>query len=455
MRKTLVALLLLAVPVACGPPSAGEPTVATEAGGDAQGAEEAAEAPAVGAEGRQPTMQERLVIRDLSHMAERVRGLSFHHDVHTEVHGAESIVAHLTQQLEEEALEASRLTYVALGLLPPDMDVRAMLERVLGEQVVGFYDHEQDRLVIRDDVMRALGSRGGGRAVDEAKVTIVHELVHALQDQRLGLGARIEEEADSDPETAYQAVVEGDATLAMIGYVAEQAGGRLEWITQDPDRIRALTRTASASPIPDQELQAAPAIVRVTLVSAYLDGLVFAATLHGNGGWRAVDMAHERPPVSTEQILHPDLYLARELPDEVEVPELGALTDAGLESHDDDVLGELEMSIYFGQGEPGGVDEEAAAGWSGDHLRVYAAPDGTHPVVWLSAWDDEDEAKQAETAAKRVGDALEGDAAARQLVLRRGRGLLIVRHLDPALHAPVRRAFRTFADQLPSLPPRG
>lgn len=451
----LLSLLLSLLLAGCGAPATQDPEPTTpEPRGQHQAAVDGEEPtpPPTPAEGRAPTMQERLVIERLSHLAERVRGLSFERRVDTEVHPREAIVQHLTRQLEEETLESSRLVYVALGLLPPDMDVRALLERVLGEQVVGYYDHELDRLVIRDDVMHALGGRGGG-VVDEAKVTIVHELVHALQDQRLGLGERIEEDADSDPETAYQAVVEGDATLAMIGYVAQQAGGRLEWITRNPEQLRAMMDQAQASPIPDVELRAAPPIVRETLIASYLDGLVFAATLHGRDGWRAVDHAHERPPVSTEQILHPERYLRGEVPDVVRVPEIGALAEAGLSLHDEDVLGELELGIYLGQGTEDGVDAESADGWSGDHLRVYANGEADHAVVWFTAWDTEEEAEQAAAAARRIVEALDPSARATHRVERNGRAVLILRQLPARLHSPVRRAFRDFARGLPPAPP--
>ncbi len=455
---TLRTLLCFLLPFAlgCGAPAApaAEPTTTTARTEAASPPDEEAPPAETPGDGRQPTMQERLVIERLAHLAERVRGLSFEHQVHTEIHPRAAIVRHLTQQIEEDTLESSRLVYVALGLLPPDLDVRALLERVLGEQVVGYYDHEQDRLVIRDDVMRALERQRGGQ-VDEARVTIVHELVHALQDQRLGLGERIEEDADTDPESAYQAVVEGDATLAMIGYVAQQAGGRLEWITRDPSQLRAMMGQAQASPIPDVELRAAPAIVRETLMAAYLDGLVFAATLHGHGGWRAVDRAHLEPPVSTEQILHPERFLRGELPDAVRVPDIDELSEAGLTLHDEDVLGELEMSIYLGQLRSGGVDAPAAEGWSGDHLRVYREPAGSHAVVWFTAWDDEAEAAEAEAAARAIADSVEGDARRRHRVERQGRALLIVRDLTPSLHRPVRRAFSALARSLPPAPPRG
>ena len=44
---------------------------------------------------------------------------------------------------------------------------------------------------------------------------------------------------------------------------------------------------------------------------------------------------------------------------------------AGFERAADDTLGELELSVYLGQGLPSGTNDDAAAGWAGDELVVY------------------------------------------------------------------------------------
>ena len=397
-------------------------------------------------EGRNPTWSERRFIVRLSKIASRSRGLEFVQPVPVLVQSRQEILRHLFQELEDDKLERSRQIYVALGLLPPDLDVRNLLERVLGEQVAGYYDQDIDQLVIRDEVMHQLGHDGPSET-GEAQVTIVHELVHALQDQRLGLGDSNDEERPSDIESAYQAVVEGDATLAMLGYVIEKQGVPLDALTQLPDRLAQFAARATEGQR-DPELAQAPAILRVTLLSSYLDGLLFCAALHRQGGWEAVNQAHRQPPVSTEQILHPERYLAGERPDEVEVPELPALADAGYERLDDDRLGELEMRVYFGQ-ENDGVDEAAADGWSGDHLVAYRR-DGNIAIVWFTVWDNAAQASEAATAAVRVGDESERGA-----VMRQGRAVAIVRGLDAPLHPAVRSALRELAEQLPDGPPTG
>jgi hypothetical protein len=402
-------------------------------------------------EGRAPTAAEARVIAELGQIAERSRGLQFVTPVPVLVQDRGQILRHIFEELEEEELEKAKLIYTTLGLLPADMDIRGLLERVLGEQVAGYYDQDRDQLVIRDEVMRSLGSGRFGR-FGEAHITIVHELVHALQDQHLSLGDVVDEDADSDPSSAYQAVVEGDATLAMLGFMSEQSGAPLSILTQDPALMRRFIEGAGGSER-DEELARAPAILRITLLSSYLDGLLFCGELHGRGGWEAINDAHRTPPVSTEQVLHPDRYLAGEMPDSVTVPDIQALADADLRTVESDRLGELELRVYFGQLDDG-VDPVAAEGWSGDHLVAYRDGTGAGVVVWFTSWDDEHEATEAAAAARRILSRVPAPDRARHPVVRDGRAVLIVRNLDPALHTPVERAFAAFAQGLPAEPPR-
>lgn len=403
--------------------------------------------------GREPTAPEARAMRRLQRVAEEVRSLRFDHPVPFRVQTREVITQFVRDQIDAEEMERARIFYVALGLLPPDLAIGELLIRVLGEQIVGYYDPEQSLMVVREDVARELAGGGRSRALGEAEMVIVHELVHALQDQRLDLGERYREERTIDGENAFAALVEGDATLAMIGHMVTQQGQTLAALTRNAGLLRMLIRNNPES-IRGQEIEAAPPIVRLPLVSRYLDGMIYCATIHGTDGWQGVDRAHRHPPRTTEQILHPERYLAGELPDAITLPELPALTEAGLEPHEEDSLGELEMGIYFGLGRSDLEREESAAdGWGGDRIRVYVGPDDSTAVVWFTTWDDVGEAREAEAAARAVADRAPATERDRHRVERRGRGVLVLRGLDPALHDAVRRAFSSFTDTLPSRPP--
>ena len=453
MTRALAALLLLLSSAGCGstpppdPPPDPEPQTRDTAG---------AEDPLADVPGRPPTAPEARAMRRLARVAESLRSLRFEHEVPIRVQDRETITSFVRDQIDAEELERARIFYVAIGLLDPDLAVDELIVRVLGEQIVGYYDPDQSLLVVREDVAAELGGAPGrARELGEAEMVIVHELVHALQDQRLGLGQRYEEERTIDGENAFAALVEGDATLAMIGHMVSQQGQPLSNLTRNAGLLRMMIRNAPDA-IQGQEIENAPPIIRLPLVSRYLDGLVFCATLHGGAGWNGVDSAHRHLPVSTEQVLHPERYLAGELPDEVTLPPLPSLEQAGLVPHEEDSLGELELSIWFGLGSPTEDRlESPAEGWGGDRLRVYRDGSGGTAVVWFTTWDDEGEATEAATAARAVTAALTAGGGEAPYVEQQGRAVLVLMNVPQAQKPAVRAAFDAFVAELPASTPHG
>jgi hypothetical protein len=376
---------------------------------------------------RPATARERAAIDDLVRTAESVRQLRLRRPVTIEIEDGDAIARSLRAQIEEAEIERARLVYGALGLLDADADLHSMFEGVLGEQVIGYYDPDTGRLVIRDDVMAGLAGAFGPEQTQEARLVLVHELVHALQDQRLGLGESYEKERTADADNAFRAVVEGDATLAMLAHALRQQGIPLSAATTGIQQmgdyldLNALVR--------GEKLDDAPAILRVTLVAPYLRGLQFVAAVQGRGGWPAVNNAHRRPPVTSEQVLHPEKYFAREPAEVIEISDNEDVLAAGFERVEEDTLGELELGVYLGQGHPSGTNEEAAA------------------VIWWTTWDTDADAAEAYAAARSVSP-----KGPRARVERKGRSVLIVRGLPPKLHRTVRGDFTSFARHIKDKP---
>jgi hypothetical protein len=413
--------------------------------------ESAPRADAASGDSRVASPTEMQVVEELMAQAEAVRGLRFREPVPVLVQNRNAITAYIESQIEQDELESASIRYTALGLLPPGLPIRELLLRLMGEQVVGYYDPEQARFVIRDDVMRAFerdGPSSTGPAPDEAKMVLIHELVHALQGQHLGLSQAVDVERDTDADNAFRALIEGDATLAMIG--AAVPPGTLQALTSDPTQIRLLTELVQSNPTGDPELHDAPPIVRETLLSAYVDGLGFVSHLHGAGGWPLVDAAHREPPTSSEQILHPERYGAGQGPEALRLPDLPALTAAGYALADEDTLGELEMGVYFGLGAERTLARRAADGWGGDRLRIYRHEGGQTAVVWATVWDDEAEAREAEQVALAIQGALAPGRRAQARALRRGRALLLLIDLEPLLQGAVSAALEPLLIKLGS-----
>jgi len=371
------------------------------------------------------TRAEQNVMASLQAEAVEVRRLPFLKPVVTRVRNAASITAALSEQMEEDELSQAREIYEALGLLPAGTDIRDLMEGVLGEQVVGYYDPETDAMVIRDDVMDLL-LRGGSQA-QEPRAILIHELVHALQDQHFDLKALYDRDVSGDAAGALRSLVEGDATLAMVAMSAGRGADVMPVAQQIAGNVPGLEEmmVESAMPQGGMTLSQAPAIVRATLIVPYLAGLGYCSWWARQSGWDGVDARFRELPRSTEQVLHPERV--RDEPLAITLPELEGLGDRVV---DEGTLGELELAVYFGQGRPSGVDAAAAAGWGGDALRVYAGGSLGSAVVWLTLWDDEAEATEAAAAAQRVGRGVPGSH-----VRQEGRAVLILRRVPARVRA--------------------
>lgn len=398
--------------------------------------------------GRALTREEERVFFSLQSNAARIRGLPFVRPVLIRVQSRDDIVAFVRSRIDREELERARIFYAALGMIDPQLDVERMILALMGEQIVGYYDPEESVLVVREDVVDDL-QREEDLAGAQSALVLVHEFVHALQDQHLGLGEAYRLERTIDGDNAFASLVEGDATLAMIGWALEKEGLRLEALTGNPALLRQLLD--SALPVGGPELEAAPPIVRAPLLSRYLHGVAYCAYLHGRGGFQWIDGAFRHPPESTERILHPERYERGDRLEAVSLPPLPELEASGYLVHDEDTLGELEMSVYFAQGTGQDRNPRAAEGWGGDRIRVYRRGEAT-AVVWFTTWDDEREAMEAEAAAIQVRNAIPEPRRAEHQVRRSGRAVLIVRDLPVPLQASVSASFEAFASSLPSRP---
>ena len=104
-----------------------------------------------------------------------------------------------------------------------------------------------------------------------------------------------------------------------------------------------------------------PPFIEAQLVFPYVQGQEFIKQLYAAGGWGVVDAAYRfRPPASSEQIMHPDKYLAVEQPDKVR---LQASPGAGWRRVVGGTWGEWATGQLVGN--------EAASGWGGDRYELW------------------------------------------------------------------------------------
>ena len=293
-----------------------------------------------------------------------------------------AIIKNLDDDASAADLHASEQILKKLGMAPPDFQYRALLVRVLTEQVAGYYDPKTQKFHLADWI-----------EVDGQKPVMAHELTHALQDQHFNLG-RFEHwpKGDSDAELAAHALIEGDATLAMVLYVSS-----------NPLRALAFLKSMSLGGSSTEELNKAPRALRETLLFPYQEGLNWARSLHKNGGWKEVSAAFKSLPQSTEQIMHPEKFVAREAPVKVTLPDLTRVLNGRTNGSSptswkrltSDVTGEWGFYLILDQFLKASAESRAAAGgWAGDRFDLYEDQQGRTVYVSSSVWDSEADARE-------------------------------------------------------------
>ena len=136
----------------------------------------------------------------------------------------------------------------------------------------------------------------------------------------------------------------------------------------------------------------APPVVRRRTLS-YQTGATFFAEISDSGASAAARLVYGNPPVSTEQIIHPDKYLGGEQPVLVELPELASALGQEWTQSYSGTLGESLLRLYLVELSE---DEyvEAASGWGGDAYVVLDSSTGQQSLVSLLAWDTEADAEE-------------------------------------------------------------
>ena len=299
-------------------------------------------------------------VADIGAFVADERGVDFLDPVEVELEGEGAFQDRLLEDFDDDAdqLRTTEVFLEGLGLVEPGVDLVESMRELLGGGVVGFYDPETKELVVR-----------GAALTPYVRTTIAHELVHALDDQHHDLDRPEYDDADDEIGFGFTAVVEGNARRVEEAYRAS--------LTDDERQQAASEELALGAGL---DLGDVPLVLIDMIGAPYSLGQRFVEDLADRGGEAAVDAAFATPPRTSEQVLDPERYAAREPAVAVAAPQVpGEVVDEG-------VLGELLVLLVLA--DDLGTDEArvAAEGWGGD---------------WAVAWRDGD--RSCVTAAL-VGD---------------------------------------------------
>lgn len=346
---------------------------------------------------------------------EKIRGLTFTGPVAKGRQSLDEFRGFIGREIDREMppaiAECTTRSLRLLGLLPEEVDLRKAYSEILLSQVAAYYNPESKTFyVVRADL-----------PAETMRPTVVHELAHALQDQRFGLEARMEalrKSGNEDEENAFRFLAEGEATYVMTL-------GALRDLSIDPEANKASVDTAvEATALLGREAIAAqiealagtldaeslasmkavlsyPDYLFRLLLDPYYVGQSVVHRAYRRGGWAAVNALWKNPPLSTELFLHPEKLDSgkRDEPVKVTVPDLSAALGPGYAPACENTLGEMETEVLLEAALPEPSDRiararRAAGGWGGDRYRAFEKEGNGTVVVWKTVWDTEQDADQ-------------------------------------------------------------
>lgn len=319
--------------------------------------------------------------------------LTFNRDVGVGVYSKDDMRKFLVEELKLGMSERTARKFEMIGhrfgFWKKDFKLIDAYVALLTDSVAGFYHPRTKELkLIRD---------GGGDNPNEklmeqmlgvkmADVYLLHELFHAAQDQHFTLMEyKGHDYKNDDLSLAIEALIEGEATLVHTRYML---GARYDL----------LKRQFMAIPA-DPPKQETPPVLFKTLYFPYSLGYKFIDEVVKKREWKVASKMFEDPPLSTEQVLHPEKYLAaeRDYPQDLSMnfSRLNKAMGADWRRLDDNVQGEFTIRLIFEEFKLGRQGVSAASGWDGDRYTVYHRPkDDAVTSIWASTWDSEDEAKE-------------------------------------------------------------
>lgn len=190
---------------------------------------------------------------------------------------------------------------------------------------------------------------------------LAHELVHALEDQRFGLG---DEGAPlDDAGLARAALWEGTAMLVEERYDALHFDDALV----DVDEA-----------VGPEAYEGVPMAFVAVDNLLYVKGREFVETLltEANGDWRLVNEAlRDRPPLSTEHILDPRTYREMDRPERLDPGPLSEILggEPGWRRRSGGTFGRLDAALLVGAGDDRRAErlDDSGYGWEGGSYDLW------------------------------------------------------------------------------------
>jgi len=218
---------------------------------------------------------------------------------------------------------------------------------------------------------------------------LIHELTHIMQSN-----FSVPYTPTFDGEKARAALIEGDARLMEEAYINEiwKKAVKLPFAT-----VKACEAYPEIS-FYGSEPSALPKSISRLNYFPYEYGLKFVKALYSRGGWETVNQAYLNPPTTTEQIIHPEKYLANETYKETKSP---TINEEGWQVLKNERFGEYFIFVMLAEWIPDEEASKAAEGWGGDKFTYYEKGNN-YLFTWNITWDSAANASEFFEAFKKM-----------------------------------------------------
>lgn len=279
----------------------------------------------------------------------------------------------IKREIDPEEIRIEELTLKRLGLVPTDFDLARTTVELMTEQAAAFYDYRRKKLFLLD-----------GNNSSEQLTVLTHELAHALADQHFDLGKYLKRGKTDDNSIARMAVMEGQATWLMFELQANRMNMSLK---NSPALVEMMSRGSEAAGSQYPVLAASPLYMRASLLFPYMAGLKFQQAVVEKYGNDAFKRVFSDPPLNSQQILHPELYLTGAIVRQPELPEI-----AGIKRYrtvNSGTVGEFDHSVLVEQYVNKQEAEKLSPHWRAGAFRLLEDKKSSRLVLlYASDWDD-------------------------------------------------------------------
>jgi hypothetical protein len=257
---------------------------------------------------------------------------------------------------DEEEVRRSQEQLRAVGLLPGDVDLLSAQSSLRRSGALAFYDPDTKRATAR-----------GKKLTPAVKVTLAHELTHALQDQHFDLNRLQRAAARNNASAAFTALVEGDAVRVQQLYVDK--------LSDDERAAYERSRSTGArSALGDVHAAGVPDSLLVFFETPYVLGPLMLQVVAAAEGQRAIDALFREPPTADAAFLTPTTLVDGSTVTNVEPP---ALQSGEVGEGKPEVFGAFVLYLILAtRSDP--VDAlRVADGWAGDAMVTFKRGDTT------------------------------------------------------------------------------